>query len=79
MFVFLVIYLNNRIKMFYKEIKQINELYWIHTNTWQQRRNTWRIQEVVIDWKVVWYYDVYELNVKLAQIIENINNKRKND
>lgn len=65
----------------YKTMKEMAKEYWVHFKTIEyQVVEKWNILKLKDkDWKKLWYIDVYEANLILAQIISNLNkNNEKN-
>jgi len=54
----------------YKTIQQYSDCKWIHLQSWINRKETWVLLRVTVWEKKVWYLDIYETNLILAQLIK---------
>ena len=48
----------------------------MHIQTANKYEKKWQLEKVFVDWKKVWYIDIYEINLVLAQKISLLNKKK---
>lgn len=54
----------------YKSKVDYSDKAWIHLQTANKREINWTLQKLTVNGKKVWYIDIYETNLILAQLIQ---------